>query len=158
MGRVIHMMAGVAHPTTYARKIGRIGMCRYAEEFYRAAVKTGSLPVRAHLLGHALELYLKTYLLNRGMELRPLTRRPYGHDLAQLLDECIKRGMEKHFRISAALRMDISCFSAVYASKGLEYFSLTYLFVPPKLPSLDRIQRFLAQLDGKMLQSTQDST
>src|ERR1041385_8633474 len=135
MSRIVQI-AGVARPTKYALKIRRIGMCRYAKEFYRAAVKTGSLPVRARLLGHALELYLKTYLLNCGMKLPPLTRRPYGHDIARLLDECIRHDIEKDFRISSELRTDISRFSIVYASKGLEYFSLTFLFVPPKLHRL----------------------
>jgi hypothetical protein len=156
--RRIVQIAGVAHPTKHALKIGRIGMCRYAEEFYHAAVKTGSPPVRAHLIGHALELYLKTYLLNCGMKLKPLTRRPYGHDIARLLDECIRRGIKKDFRISPQLRTDISRFRAVYASKGLEYISLTFLFVPPKLPRLDRIQRFIVQLNRKMRKNVQAST
>src|SRR5438552_3708325 len=127
MSRIVHM-AGVGHPTKYALKIRRLMTCRYAQEFYRAAVKTGSLPVRAHLLGHALELHLKTYLLNRGMKLSPLTRRPYGHNIARLLDECIRQGIQKDFRISLELRTDVNSFSALYASKGLEYFSLMFLF------------------------------
>jgi hypothetical protein len=150
-------IASVARPTKFALKIRRIGMCGYAEEFYHAAVKTGSLPVRAHLLGHALELYLKTYLLNCGIKLAPLRRRPYGHDIARLLDECIRHDIEKHFRISQELRREIRQFSVVYASKGLEYFSLIFLLVPPKLPRLDRIQGFIAQLDGKMLNYVQNS-
>jgi hypothetical protein len=157
MSRIVET-TGVGHPTKHALKIGRVGMCRYAKEFYHAAVKTGSVPVRAHLLGHALELYLKTYLLNCGMKLTPLTRRPYGHDIARLLDECIRHGIEKDFRISPELRTDIRRFSFVYASKGLEYFSLTFLFIPPKLPRMGRIQRFVAQLDGRMLKNVQTCT
>jgi len=157
MSRIVSGV-GVAHPTKHALKIRRVAMCRYAEEFYHAAVKTRSLPVRAHLLGHALELYLKTYLLNCGMKLTPLTKRPYGHDIARLLDECIRHCMEKDFRISPELKTDISRLSIVYASKGLEYFSLTFLFVPPNLPRLDRIQRFVAQLDRKMLKNVQTGT
>lgn len=157
MSRIVQI-SGVARPTKYTLKIGRVGMCRYAEEFYRAAVNTSSLPVRAHLLGHALELYLKTYLLNCGMKLRQLTRRPYGHDIARLLDECISYGIENEFRISPELRTDICRFSVIYASKDLEYFSLTFLFVSPKLPRLDRIQRFIARLNEKMLKNVQNST
>ena len=157
MSRIVQM-AGVGHPTKHALKIRRIGMCRYAEEFYHAAVKTRSLPVRAHLLGHALELYLKTYLLNCGMKLTKLKSRRYGHNIASLLDECLRHGIERDFRISPELRTDINRFSVVYASKGLEYFSLTFLFVPPKLPRLDRVQRFIAQLDGKMLKNVQNGT
>jgi hypothetical protein len=71
MSRIVQI-SGVGHPTKHALKICRVWMCRYAEAFYHAPVKTGSLPVRAHLLGHALELYLKTYLLNCGMKLTPL--------------------------------------------------------------------------------------
>ena len=149
---------GVAHPTKHAREIRRVAMCRYAEEFYHAAIKARSLPVRAYLLGHAVELYLKTYLLNCGMKLTPLTKRPYGHDIARLLDECIRHCMVKDFRISPELKTDISRLSIVYASKGLEYFSLTFLFVPPNLPRLDRIQRFVAQLDRKMLKNVQTGT
>jgi hypothetical protein len=154
----IFQVGGVAHPSKHALKIGRIGMCQYAEEFYRAALKTGSVLVRAHLLGHALELYLKTYLLNCGMKLKPLTRPPYSHNIARLLDECIKCGLEEHFRASVALRADISRFSVIYASKGLEYFSLMFLLVPPSLPRLDRIQRFVGQLDEKMIKNVHAST
>jgi hypothetical protein len=157
MTRIVQI-SGVARPTKDGLKIRRIGMRRYAEEFYNAAVKTGSRPVRAHLLGHALELYLKTYLLNLGMQLKPLTRRPYGHDIARLLNECIRHGIEKDFRISPALLADISRLSVVYASKGLEYFSLTSLFAPPELPRLDRIQGFVAHLDGKMFKNVKTST
>src|SRR6266404_1949810 len=135
MSRIVQI-AGIARPTKYALKIGRIGMYRYAEAFYRAAVKTGSLPVCAHLLGHALELYLKTYLLNCGMKLTPL-KRYYGHDIARLLDECIRQGIQKDFRISPELRTDVTRFSFVHASNCLEYFSLTFLFVPPELPRLN---------------------
>ena len=157
MSRIVEA-SGVGHPSKHALKIGQVGMCRYAQEFYHAAVKTSSPPVRAHLLGHALELYLKTYLLNCGMKLTPLTKRPYGHDIARLLDECIRHCMEKDFRISPELKTDISRLSIVYASKGLEYFSLTFLFVPPNLPRLDRIQRFVAQLDRKMPKNVQTGT
>jgi hypothetical protein len=74
------------------------------------------------------------------------------------LDECIRQGIKKDIRISPELRTDVNRFSVVYASKGLEYFSLMFFFVPPELPRLDRIQRFIAHLDGKMLRKVQNST
>jgi hypothetical protein len=159
VGRIIQITGvGVWHPTKHTLRIVRVGMCRYAEEFYRAALKTRSLPVRAHLLGHALELYLKTYLLNRGIKLAMLKRQPYGHNIARLLDACIEHDLGKDFRISPELIAEIRSFSIVYTSKGLEYFSPLFLLAPPKLTRLDRIRRFIAQLDAKMLKSVQNST
>ncbi len=38
MSRIVET-TGVGHPTKHALKIGRVGMCRYAKEFYHAAVR-----------------------------------------------------------------------------------------------------------------------
>lgn len=77
--------------------------------------------------------------------------RAFGHNIAKLLGESVNRGLDQHFRISRELELDISRFSSLYNSKSLEYFSLLHLFVPPKLPDMSRLSRFVALLDRKLL-------
>ena len=99
------------------------------------------------MAGHALELFLKTFLLSRGMGEAELRRQPYGHDLNRLLTEASRRGLGTYTRLSPQLESDISKFSSVYSKKVLEYFSILHLLGPPTLPDLTRIRRFLRRLD-----------
>jgi len=122
----------------------------YAQEFRRASLKTGSPLIKAYLLGYALELFLKTYLLTHGIEERDLKKKKFGHRIAKLLGESRCLGLDRVLRVSPELVEDITAFGHVYGAKDLEYFSILHLLVPPRLPNLRRLVRFAQLFDNKL--------
>ena len=127
-------------------------MYRYAEEFHNAALKTKFPIIRGYLLGHALELYLKVYLLQSGGTTE--LKKKYGHNLNRIMEAALARQLDKHLHISPELRQDLTQLNAVYSSKALEYFSLFHLLTQPKIPKLARLFRFtgaLKKLMGKQI-------
>src|SRR5687767_942943 len=120
--------------TDHARRERNIAFYVYAREFYRTSQKTGSPLVRAYLLGHALELFLKTYLLACGVEERDLAKK-FGHRLDKLLTSAKVYGLDHVVPVSPQLVADMTAFSHVYGAKDLEYFSILHLVAPPRLPN-----------------------
>lgn len=43
---------------------------------------------------HAIELFLKAFLLSDGLSEDELRRKPYGHNVRTLADEAVKRGLQ----------------------------------------------------------------
>jgi hypothetical protein len=60
-------------------------------ETEREALRQRPSLVSYYLLGHAIELALKSYLFARGLSLDDLRSRKYGHKLDVLLTECRRR-------------------------------------------------------------------
>ena len=69
--------------------------------FYDAAILSAAekpsggfygAPVR-YLYFHAVELYLKSYLILNGLDEKTLRHPPYSHSLAAILQEAINRGL-----------------------------------------------------------------
>jgi len=148
MRRVIHLKASGGIWTDYAKKKRNAVFLAYAREFLQAALKTGSPLVRAHLLGHALELMLKTYLLTVGFGERQIKK--LGHNLSRALTESRVVGLEKVVRVSPELETALRDFSSVYAAEAFRYFSILYLLSPPRLPDLRRLFRFARTLDREL--------
>ncbi len=86
------------------RSTAPIGFARYANEFYRAAImvddKMGHeagyetiapIPVM-YLIGHSIELSLKSYLLHKGFTEKML-RDKYGHKLIRTFNEAKNNGL-----------------------------------------------------------------
>lgn len=119
---------------------------RYAQEFYRTAQKVGSPLVRAYLLGHALELFLKSYLMKAGLTSTTLKCKPYSHDLVKLLAAARAKNLESIVRVTPILEKSVAELSAVYP-ETLRYFSPLHLLAPPCLPSLVRPFRFAKALN-----------
>ena len=142
MARVVELKtAGKTVWSKYAKgKRNFVWLC-YANEFHRMACKAGSRIVQAFLLGHALELYFKAFLFCYGYSETNL-KKQFGHNLKRLLGETISNGLDTKIHISSQIHTDIEKLNSVYASKALEYFSILYLIVPPKLPEIKRILRF----------------
>ncbi|GGE05305.1 HEPN domain-containing protein [Gemmobacter megaterium] len=46
-----------------------------------------------NLLGHAAELYLKAFLIAKGVPVTDLAKKPFGHDLGNLCKEAVSRGL-----------------------------------------------------------------
>lgn len=142
---IILAAAGAARPTRYTRRLRNLVVFRYAKEFHSVALKAGSPIVRAYLLGHALELYLKAFLLKSGINSTDLKNK-FGHRLDRLLTVAETHGIGKQVHLSVQLRQDITKLNAVYSSQALQYFSLAHIFINPTIPPLARLFRFAGVL------------
>lgn len=146
MAHVVLTSMGKGQWSAYARRLRDLATYSYAEEFHATARKAGSPVVRAYLLGHAIELYLKSFLLRAGLSSTLLkSKKNYGHNLEVLLDEARARGIEKLIRISPQTIEDLSKLNALYP-ESLRYFSLLHLLTQPTIPPLARIFRFAKSL------------
>ncbi|PHS20417.1 MAG: hypothetical protein COA86_00230 [Kangiella sp.] len=74
-----------------------------------------------YLLGHGLELLLKSYLLSKGESIKTL-RNKYGHDLDKLFDESIKKDIQSYFLITNDEITLLKLLNFSYSIKELEYF------------------------------------
>jgi hypothetical protein len=146
MARIVHMSTGPGRWSTHALSLRNFATFRYGQEFYRTAQKTGSPMVRAYLLGHALELFFKSYLMKMGLTTTTLKRKPYSHDLVKLLAAARANNLESIVHVSPELEKSTAELAAVYP-ETLRYFSLLDLFGPPRLPSLVRLFRFAKALN-----------
>jgi hypothetical protein len=150
VSRIINLQAaGPLKLSRYSKRVYRLGLYAYAHEFYEIARKTRRSPVKAYLLGHALELFLKSFLMAKGIGIREL-KEEYGHNLSNLLSESMKDHLGDDFRISPQLKTDFDDFSRSYIRKDYEYFPFFgWLFGQP-LPDTKRLFRFAGQLDKRL--------
>ena len=78
-----------------------VGLFHYAHSYALSAVKLSEGKIEAthpdapirFLFSHAIELYLKSYLLAKGMTIEQL-RDGYGHKVSKLFEGAIERGLE----------------------------------------------------------------
>ncbi|GMV60476.1 MAG: hypothetical protein AMXMBFR72_35640 [Betaproteobacteria bacterium] len=109
-----------------------IGMARYAIDFFEAALaaddKLGDkpgyeiiapIPVM-FLVGQAIELALKAFLLKKGVELRKL-RHNFGHDLHRSLRKAKELGLADVVALSAEEESVLALLDALYSTKQLQY-------------------------------------
>jgi hypothetical protein len=87
-----------------------IGMLRFAVVFYAASIATrkalardviAPVPVN-YLMGHALELGLKAYLLHHGLTPNQI-KRELGHDLLKCLAHAEKLGLLDELALHATI-------------------------------------------------------
>lgn len=109
-----------------------VGMMRYAIDFHAAALAVddalGSQPgyeiiapaPAYYLLGHALELALKAYLLEKGKSLVHV-KHTLRHDLGRCLAEAEDAGLSTMVALSDADRELIRVLNALYSDKQFEY-------------------------------------
>ena len=111
-----------------------IGTSRLARQFLAAALKVQAPAqteleefrqevslVAYYLVGHSVELALKTFLIGRGVSIELLRGRKYGHNLAALLTECRRRRMGTVVKLSARELNVIRLINEMYVAKELEY-------------------------------------
>ena len=109
-----------------------VGLARYAHDFYDAALaaddKLGMkkgyeiiapIPVM-FLVGQALELSLKAFLLSRDVPLRKL-RSKYGHNLHRALRKAKELGLLDIVDLSEQDESMIELLNSLYSSKQLQY-------------------------------------
>ena len=146
--RIVAASRGTGQWSPYAKRQRNLGFFAYGHEFLQVALKTGSPLVRAHLLGHALELMLKTYLLTQGWGERKL--RTLKHNLARALTESRAAGLDRLVHLSSETESAVRALSGLHASEALRYFSILHLLSPPRLPDLARVLRFARTLDTRL--------
>ncbi|MEW8690331.1 MAG: hypothetical protein AB2535_04500 [Candidatus Thiodiazotropha endolucinida] len=76
--------------------------------------------VAYYLVGHSIELSLKSYLYAKNYNTNKL-RNKYGHDLSKLLKECKKRMIGREVKIKKKEAAGIDLLSVTYKSKKFEY-------------------------------------
>lgn len=109
-----------------------VGLARYAAEFMEAAlaaddkmgVRSGyeiiaPVPVM-FLVGQAVELALKSYLLSRGVTLREL-RRDYGHQLHRALRRAKELGLLSLIELSEEELAGLKYLDHLYSTRELQY-------------------------------------
>jgi hypothetical protein len=72
------------------------------------------------LVGQAIELALKAFLLSEGISLRSL-RKDYGHELHRLLRKCKELSFQPLLQLSDSEVNVLELLDALYASKQLQY-------------------------------------
>lgn len=81
-----------------------------------------------NVLGFAVELYLKAYLANSGLDSDVLSSRPYGHNLQSLYEEARARGLTLQ---ESALRRIVSLLNPNHSEYTYRYLTdnceITYI-------------------------------
>lgn len=108
-----------------------LGMLRYAIEFYGAAIAaddalgdidgyeiSAPTPVN-YLIGHAIELAFKAYLLQHGVGLDGIKR--IGHRLCLAYAEARKHGIDSYFMPEGGDTSVLEVLDALYSDKQFEY-------------------------------------
>ena len=104
------------------------GLLRFAEEYRLAAnmVMKGknqneySNPAFM-LIGQSIELSLKAFLLARGVPMERLRSKLYGHDLGRLLDEAIRRRIDRLVELHEFHRNAIHLIAPIYKNHEFRY-------------------------------------
>src|SRR4051794_6628665 len=115
---------------TDATRTTPVGMLRYAVEFYAAAIATDDAigdtdgyevtaptPVN-YLIGHAIELGLKAYLLQKGRSLADI--KAVGHRLCLAYEDARKLGLDDYFPPDAVDGDVLPVLDALYSDKQFE--------------------------------------
>lgn len=131
-----------------------VGLLSYARRFSNAAnqleTRTDALPahypVSHYLLGHALELAYKAFLLGCSVSETRLASREFGHDLLKLKREATRRRIARHARLTPGQHRAVRALAIEYRSKGLEYHRVGAKSMPRLLPLFEATDTFLSRL------------
>jgi hypothetical protein len=110
-----------------------VGLARYAREFFDCALaaddKVGHrpsfeiiapIPVM-YLVGHSIELCLKSYLAFRDVPLSDLRTKKYGHDLVKCLKKAKELGLNAHVKLDDGEQHALTVLNELYSTKQLNY-------------------------------------
>ncbi len=146
--RIVQLKASGGVWTNYAKSQRNVLFYAYAREFLQAALRTGSPLVRAYLLGHALELMFKTYLLTSGFGEKDIKK--LKHNLGRALAQSRAAGLEQLVHISPETEKALQSFNSIYSSEAFRYFSILHFLSPPRLPDLPRLIRLARVLEKQL--------
>ena len=77
--------------------------------------------VAYYLVGHSIELSLKSYLYAKNYNEDILRNKKFGHDLSKLLKECKKRKIGREVKLKKKEAAGIDLLSITYKRKKFEY-------------------------------------
>ena len=110
-----------------------IGIARYAREFYATAIAADNdvgmkpgfeivapIPVM-YLVGHSIELGLKSYLLYKGVPLDDLPKKKYGHDLIKCFMKAKELGLLDVVNFEQGEIEGLEVLNELYSTKQLNY-------------------------------------
>jgi len=110
-----------------------LGLLRYGIEYFAAAEAADDAIGDDHghgihapmvvnfLVGQAIELALKAYLLHAGVSADELKRK-FGHDIVALFDEAMRRDLGNDQRIGQRERGMLFLLNGPYKARELQYF------------------------------------
>jgi len=74
-----------------------------------------------YLVGHSIELCLKSYLTFQGVPLSDLRTKKYGHDLVKCLKKAKELGLNTHVNLDDGERHALAVLNELYSTKQLNY-------------------------------------
>lgn len=89
------------------------------------------------LLARSIELALKALLVAEGMPVRRLAKRPYGHNLNELLDRLHSRGSLPAALLTAEEESAISLLSKAYDEDSFGYPEVGRQYLLPRIDLVD---------------------
>jgi hypothetical protein len=118
-------------------RVTPLGTLRYAIEYYAAASvvvgEFGDCVPGRFLIGHAIELALKAFLLQQGTT-ESFIRRELGHDLMACLASAEATELRKYMSLTEENRALLQLFNSLYSYKRLEYIETGSIIVVPLAP------------------------
>ena len=134
-------------------------MWRYGNDFRKAALAIQSkhndhafMPYY-FLLGQSIELSLKAFLLGRGVPLKELRSRKYGHNLKALLDESRRRKLGLEVKLENTHCTVIHLLGIEYLDKRFQYIQTGMMYLPEAWlaqEATDKLSRGLEQYCRKL--------
>jgi hypothetical protein len=141
--------------------ISPYGFFYYGKEFFDTAKTFNQTahfsPIPYYLFCHAIELFLKAFLLANGISKKDLPKRDiYGHNLEKILKKANELGLGKFVTIMPEQEREIEKANKYYTSKGFEYFDvIRTIRVYPEMPDLSVLEQvasvLLTQLEAVCL-------
>lgn len=139
------------------------GTWRFADDYRRAAAAVQGVAQhdmdisapRYYLLGHAIELSLKAFLLAKGVSLEELrSMKLFGHDLEKCLQRADSLGLKENVHLNEGERGCISLLNRTYKKKEHEYITTGYTVWPPHQALFSIIENILSGIKEVCMAAT----
>ncbi len=139
-----------------------IGLSRYAREFFDCALAADNVVGMRHgneiiapipvlyLVGHSIELSLKSYLMFHGVPLRELPTKKYGHDLMKSLKKAKELGLGSLVTLDGGELEALEVLNDLYSSKQLNYIVTGSKRYPSFGPIHTACEKLLASIGPKV--------
>ncbi len=126
---VLEMNQTIVVPSITAN-LSPLGFHHFGSDFVTAASAFPSTdrysPLPYYLYCHAIELFLKAFLLTKGISRNELSKKAiFSHDLIKGLILARQNGLPTVIMLSAADEAELGKANIYYNEKGFEYFDVT---------------------------------
>jgi hypothetical protein len=144
-------------------RMAPLGLHTYAESFLTAARSlpppTAPFdPVRPYLVCHSIELGLKAFLSLQGSTMLELAEGTYGHNLENIFQKAIEKGLGTSVRLTAAHESAIRVAAVYYSGKVLEYPAVgEAMLAYPSMPPVDTLFEVAANLVESLRQPCREA-